>query len=64
MLKCILPKQEHPTMLERLLTRRTVWAPPMSTKAKQSRLEVPQHFKEQHFSCIIMPVHIFSLRQP
>ena len=50
MLKCILPKQEHPSMLERLLTHTTVLAPPMSTKAKQSRkLEVPQHFKEPHF---------------
>ena len=35
--KCVLRKQAHPKMLERLLTRTLVWSPPASTKDEQSR---------------------------
>ena len=39
-------------MLEHLLTRTSVWAQPVNTKGNRvGKLEVPQHFKEQHFQC-------------
>ena len=44
--KCVLRKEEHPSILECLLTRTTVWVP---RRNRVGKLEVPQRFKEQHF---------------
>ena len=62
--KCVLRKEEHPSMLECLLTRTMVWVPPVSTKEEQSRPAWgPSAFQRTALWCSIMPFHVLSLCQ-
>ena len=60
--KCVLRKQEHPRILDRFLTRTTLWAPPTSTN-RVSKLEVRISKNRTFSATLCLSVHVLSLRR-